>query len=164
LSLKINGLAQTVPVARQFWAVLVGSNAVDGALIDRPSASDQISGDWRSVWSEMGLGSPYASISMQLTESKMNVIEKTVFATEAVLNAVIDHELFVGLDLDRGSPSIAMDLYDLFADRFATNSDPIASDFAELLLKHADLIAVALELRVKHQQAQKWIKHKKAEV
>jgi hypothetical protein len=94
----------------------------------------------------------------------MNVIEKTVFATEVVLNAVIDHELFVGLDLDRGSPAIAMDIYDLFADRFATNSDPIAGDFAELLLKHADLIAVALELRVKHQQAQKWVKHKKEEV
>lgn len=94
----------------------------------------------------------------------MNVIQKTVFATQAVLDALIDSGLFAEIDLDRGSPAIAMDLYDLFADRFATNSDPIAGDFAEYLLKHADLIAVALELRVKHQQAQKWIKHKNEEV
>ena len=59
-----------MPVARQFWAVLVGSGAVGGAVIDRPSASDQINGDRRSTVSEMGLGSRHASIPMQEKEAK----------------------------------------------------------------------------------------------
>jgi hypothetical protein len=59
-----------VPVAHQFWAVLVGSGAVGGAVIDRPSASDQINGDCRSAGPEMGLGSRHASIPMQEKEAK----------------------------------------------------------------------------------------------
>lgn len=91
-------------------------------------------------------------------------IEKTQFATDVVLNACIDNEIYMRVDLDQGSPIVAEDLYDVFADHFATVEDAIASDFAECFLRHADLVAVALELRVKQQQAQKWIKHKKEEV
>lgn len=91
----------------------------------------------------------------------MNVIQKTVFATQAVLDALIDSGLFAELDLDQGSPALALDIHDLLADRFLTNADEIAGEFAELFLKQADLVAVALALQEKQKQAQKWIKHKK---
>ena len=64
LSLKINGLAPTVPVARQLWGGLVGYGAVGGAVIDRSSASDQIIENRRSAAPEMGIGSRHASILM----------------------------------------------------------------------------------------------------
>lgn len=54
----------------------------------------------------------------------MNVIQKNVFATEAVLDALIDSGLFTELDLDQGSPALALDIHDLLADRFLTKNVP----------------------------------------
>lgn len=87
-------------------------------------------------------------------------IEKTQFATDYVLDALIESGLFTELDLDQASVTLAFDIYDLLADRFLTNPDEIAGQFAELFLKHADLVAVALALQEKQKQAQKWITHK----
>ena len=83
-------------------------------------------------------------------------IEKTQFATDYVLDTLIESGLFTELDLDQGSAALALDIYDLLADRFLTNTDEIAGEFAELFLKHADLVAVALALQENQKQARMW--------
>jgi len=88
-------------------------------------------------------------------------IEKTQFATDYVLDALIESGLFTELDLDQASVTLAFDIHDLLADRFLVSADQLAGDFAEQFLRQADLIGVALALQEKQKQAQKWIKHKK---